>query len=298
MLTEVLRYLLEVDEQKSISKAANNLYISKSALSESISQLEKELNLAIFQRSKKGVTTTPAGEKILEQIRVVLDDVEKIYQISFQAPPLVNYSCTITFGIGEKFALAGLSESISFILQKYPDVTFNAINMNAKQCIQALVKQEIQFAITGCVDYQKEEFLNKLYAHSLHHMMLLDDPIYAVVNKASPLREKSYLSLAECKTYKMITYSGVDEDNQENAIYLSTFDNILQLLNDNVGITLLPHSFVRSLKIHQMEELAVIPVVDTVHCNFIIYPSDQSLAELQRLFIMLYRQKFVKCVSS
>ena len=84
MRTEVLRYLLEVDEQKSISKAANNLYISKSALSESISQLEKELNLAIFQRSKKGVTTTPAGEKILEQIRVVLDDVEKISRSAFR----------------------------------------------------------------------------------------------------------------------------------------------------------------------------------------------------------------------
>ena len=37
MRTEVLRYLLEVNEQKSISKAANHLYLSKSALSESIS---------------------------------------------------------------------------------------------------------------------------------------------------------------------------------------------------------------------------------------------------------------------
>lgn len=298
MRTEVLRYLLEVDEQQSISKAANNLYISKSALSESISQLEKDLNLAIFQRTKKGVTTTEVGKKIIEQAKVVLANVEKIYQISFSAPPLVNYAYAITFGIGEKFALAGLSESISFILQKYPDVTFNAINMNIKQCIEALVKQEIQFAITGCVDYQKEELLEHLYKHSLRYIMLLDDPLYAVVNKASPLAEKSYLTMADCLACKMITYSNVSEDNQLNTIYLSTFDNILQLLNENVGISLFPYSFVQSLNIYQMETLAVIPVVDMVQCNFIIYPSQQPLTELQRLFTMLYRQKFAQCISS
>lgn len=298
MRTEVLRYLLEVNEQKSISKAANHLYLSKSALSESISQLEKELNLTIFQRTKKGVTTTEVGAKIIEQAKVVLDNVEKIYQISFSAPPLVNYAYTITFGVGEKFALAGLSESISFILQKYPDVTFNAINMNIKQCMEALVKEEIQFAITGCLDFQKEALLEQMFQHSLRYIMLLDDPLYAVVNKASPLAEKSYLTLADCQACKMITYSNVSDDNQLNAIYLSTFDNILQLLNDNVGISLFPHSLVQNLNILQRDNLTVIPVVDMVQCNFIIYPAQQPVTELQRLFMMLYRQKFAQCINA
>ena len=77
MRTEVLRYLIAVDEQHSVSKAANKLYISKSALSESISQLERELNVAIFQRTKKGVVTTAAGQQILEQAKVILENVEK-----------------------------------------------------------------------------------------------------------------------------------------------------------------------------------------------------------------------------
>ena len=53
MRTEVLQYIVEVDKEQSISQAARNLFISKSALSESISQLEQELNVAIFIRQKR-----------------------------------------------------------------------------------------------------------------------------------------------------------------------------------------------------------------------------------------------------
>ena len=297
MRTEVWRYLIAVDEQHSVSKAANKLYISKSALSESISQLERELNVAIFQRTKKGVVTTAAGQQILEQAKVILENVEKMYQISFSAPPLINYASTITFGVGEKFAMAGLSESISFILQKYPDVIFNAINMNSKQCLEAMANQEIQFAITGCVDYQKDDFLHQLQEYALRYLMLFDDPIYAVVNKSSPLAQKKCLSKTDYTGSKIITYSDYNQQPLHNIIYLSTFDNILQLLNDNVGISFFPYTLVKSSKLYQQDNLAIIPVNDMVQCNFIIYPAKEPLPELHRLFMMLYKQRFERWVS-
>ena len=72
MRTEVLQYIVEVDKEQSISQAARNLFISKSALSESISQLEQELNVAIFIRQKKGIATTETGQKIIAQAKSVL----------------------------------------------------------------------------------------------------------------------------------------------------------------------------------------------------------------------------------
>ena len=79
MRTEVLQYIVEVDKEQSISQAARNLFISKSALSESISQLEQELNVAIFIRKKKGIATTETGQKIIAQAKSVLQELEKFY---------------------------------------------------------------------------------------------------------------------------------------------------------------------------------------------------------------------------
>ena len=108
MRTEVLQYIVEVDKEQSISQAARNLFISKSALSESISQLEQELNVAIFIRKKKGIATTETGQKIIAQAKSVLQELEKFYTIGYTSPALVDYDEAIKFGISEKFAKAGL----------------------------------------------------------------------------------------------------------------------------------------------------------------------------------------------
>lgn len=297
MRTEVLRYLIEIDKQSSMSKAANELYISKSALSESVSQLERELNVAIFERTKKGVVTTEAGQRILEQARVILENVDKMYQASFNAPPLINFCNTITFGVGEKFALSGLSECINLILNKYPDITINAIDMNAKQSFENLIKHEIQFAITGCTNDQKAAFFSQFHEHNIKCIMLPDDPISVVANRSSPLAQKDYLMLNDYKDYRIVTYSNVSDcsaDVFQNNIYLSTFDNILQVLNANGGISFFPHSLIQSLHLRQIDNLVFIPVIDLIQSNFMIYSSNQPMPEIQWLFMMMYKRMFEK----
>lgn len=56
-----LRYLVRVVELGSISRAALDLDLAQSALSQQISRLESELSTRLLQRSSKGVTATEAG---------------------------------------------------------------------------------------------------------------------------------------------------------------------------------------------------------------------------------------------
>ena len=147
------------------------------------------------------------------------------------------------------------------------------------------------------MDYQKDDFLHQLQEYALRYLMLFDDPIYAVVNKSSPLAQKKCLSKTDYTGSKIITYSDYNQQPLHNIIYLSTFDNILQLLNDNVGISFFPYTLVKSSKLYQQDNLAIIPVNDMVQCNFIIYPAKEPLPELHRLFMMLYKQRFERWVS-
>ena len=56
-----LQYFLAVAEQLNFSKAAKMLYVTQPLLSQQIAELEKQLNVQLFSRSRRSVSLTPAG---------------------------------------------------------------------------------------------------------------------------------------------------------------------------------------------------------------------------------------------
>ena len=66
-------YVVEIARHKSISKAAETLYITQPTLSEALNDLEKKLGFAIFKRSRKGVELTLEGERFLKDITTILE---------------------------------------------------------------------------------------------------------------------------------------------------------------------------------------------------------------------------------
>ena len=101
MKLEHLRYLLEVNDQGSITQAAERLYISQPALSAAIKSIENELGYPVFKRSKQGVVATAKGLQILQDIEKILEITKKwhsaeVYDeqiaglVRFAAVPAVN----------------------------------------------------------------------------------------------------------------------------------------------------------------------------------------------------------------
>lgn len=62
---ELLRTFLEVHKTRQFGKAADNLYISSAAVSARVKQLEQQLGVTLFVRSRSGIRMTSAGEKLL-----------------------------------------------------------------------------------------------------------------------------------------------------------------------------------------------------------------------------------------
>ena len=58
-----LKYIVEVAETGTISKAAENLYLSQPSLTAAIKELESEFDITIFSRTNKGVVLTKEGEE-------------------------------------------------------------------------------------------------------------------------------------------------------------------------------------------------------------------------------------------
>jgi LysR family hydrogen peroxide-inducible transcriptional activator len=77
-----LKYLCAVAEHKHFSKAAEACHVTQSTLSAAIQELESQLGVVIFERSKKNVLITPLGERLLHQARIILGDVEDLVSLA------------------------------------------------------------------------------------------------------------------------------------------------------------------------------------------------------------------------
>ena len=76
MTLQQLSYLIKVAECGNITDAAEQLYISQPSLSTAISNLEKEMGVTAFIRTKKGVIVTHEGEELLSFARMLLEQAD------------------------------------------------------------------------------------------------------------------------------------------------------------------------------------------------------------------------------
>lgn len=73
MTLQQLKYVITVAETGTITEAANKLYISQPSLTNAIHELEKEMNIIIFNRTNKGICLSKEGEAFLGYARQVLE---------------------------------------------------------------------------------------------------------------------------------------------------------------------------------------------------------------------------------
>src|SRR3954468_16978428 len=78
MTLSQLGYLVAVDRKRSFREAAASCFVTQPALSQQIRKLEDELGVRLFDRSRQPVVPTEAGERVLEQARVILREAARM----------------------------------------------------------------------------------------------------------------------------------------------------------------------------------------------------------------------------
>lgn len=82
MNTLHFKYAIEVERTRSITQAAENLFMGQPNLSKAIKELEDTLGFVIFQRTSKGVAPTAKGSEFLVYARNILAQLEKMESLS------------------------------------------------------------------------------------------------------------------------------------------------------------------------------------------------------------------------
>ena len=143
MDTKYLTYILAIARKKNMTKAAEELYVSQSSLSQYLSKLESELGTPLFFRSKGSLSLTPAGKLYVAAAEEVIRIKDHLYQ-SIQN---IDNRGHITIGVTSQFGLKMLTELIPPYKQLFPDVTIEISETNVPSLTKMILDESIDCGI-------------------------------------------------------------------------------------------------------------------------------------------------------
>lgn len=139
-----LRYFCLSCEKKSITKAAEKLYVSQPAVSAAIRELEKEFSLRLLERRYKGFQLTSEGECFYWQARQLLDEAE---HFSSRMHEMAEKTSSLSLGITRSIGSLVYAEFLPYFVQVHSGIKINTRPASSQELLEALENRQLDAAI-------------------------------------------------------------------------------------------------------------------------------------------------------
>ncbi|WP_152287411.1 hydrogen peroxide-inducible genes activator [Flavicella marina] len=239
-----LKYILAVAEHKNFTVASEHCFVTQPTLSMQIQKLEDELDVVIFNRTKKPITLTDIGEKIVFQAKTIVEESNRINDIVDQQK---GY-------IGGEFKIAIIPTIMPTLLpmflktfnKKHPKVNLQIEELTTEECIKKLSDGYIDVAIAA----------TPLENPNIKERPLYYEPFMGFVPDSNKLASKKLLSVDEldsddilllkdghCFKESILNMCGSFASPNAKSFRLESgsFDTLIKLAKENLGMTLLPY---------------------------------------------------------
>lgn len=187
METRHIKYFLQVCNDHSFSKAAQNLYISQQGLSSVIQRMEKEFDVPLFQRSYHGTELTPYGDYVrnrLEEIWKIENDMRNTLN-SMKHGYVSVLKIAVSFGV-----ISSLPENyLDDFEKKYPKIQLQLTEYDDAECENVLLQGHADLGF-NIAPVENPDLLT----HTI-----VKDQMCALVNETHPLSEKEELHFLDLK---------------------------------------------------------------------------------------------------
>ncbi|MBI1296654.1 LysR family transcriptional regulator [bacterium] len=191
-----LNIFATIAEAGSFTAAAEQLYLTQSAVSQHVRDLEAQLGTELFVRGRSGATLTPAGETLLgyvERVLWLLAEAESaVTDVTHLSEGQLHLGATSTA------AVYLLPQWVRNFRRDYPSLRVSLQTESADAIVQALLADQIDL---GFVEGAWPE------TQRLHHLPLQDSELRVVVGEDHPWRSRDRLSVRELDKQLFITYS-------------------------------------------------------------------------------------------
>ena len=213
MTLQQLKYVITVAETGTITEAANRLYVSQPSLTNAIHELEKEMNIVIFNRTNKGITLSKEGDDFLGYARQVLEQAA-ILEDKYKGNP------------GGKKQFCVSTQHYSFAVKAFVDMVqkfdvseyeFAIRETKTADVISDVSTMKSEVGVLYLSDFNRKALLKLLHSANLEFHHLIDCQAYVYLWKNHPLANEKSISYSQLAKYPCLSF----EQGDKSSFYLS-----------------------------------------------------------------------------
>lgn len=213
MRLQQLRYVIMVAEKGTISEAAKALFISQPSLTNAIKELEKEMNITIFERNNKGINVSKDGEVFLGYARQVLDQADLLEDKYLHHKGGKKQFCVSTQHYS--FAVNAFVEVIQAF--GHDEYDFSLRETQTYEIIDDVARMKSEIGVIYLNEFNETVLHKILKANGLHfHELFIAKP-HIFISSHHPLADRASITMEELKEYPYLSF----EQGEHNSFYYS-----------------------------------------------------------------------------
>ena len=142
---EILKTFLEVIRTRHFGKAAENLYVTQSAVSARIKQLEDNLGVKVFTRTRNDLQLTPEGKRLVPYAESVLSSwVRARQELTIKSEQVSRLSIGTTAGLWNYV----IQDRLPDIYQELPEISLRALACSSEDMMRLIMDRSLDIAIS------------------------------------------------------------------------------------------------------------------------------------------------------
>jgi len=286
---EDMKYFVEIVRSKSLNKASAALYVTQPALGTALKNFEDELGTLLLYRSATGIKPTILGRKVYQDCSFLLNEIQTCYtnwQQNIHAFQTATGTVQIgTFPLMSPFLASSFAKELKSLC---PHIQLSVHDLPLRHDLQTFSASKLPIAIgllEKDTDGHWKNVLSAAEHQSLQLHILARDQLKVLINSKNPLAKKHTLSEKDLQTVSNITYFAHERETSyyphpnSHTIYAHTLDQILQMVQEDIGVFLAGEKIASKHFAVQNNLLKIVDLQDTHYPPMYIYilhlPDDQ-----------------------
>lgn len=254
-----LEYIIAVDNYRHFVTAANACFVTQATLSMMIKKLEDELEIIIFDRSKKPIRPTEAGKAVVAQAKVILRESNRMTEVIHEIKGELKGELRI--GIIPTVAPYLLPLFLNGFLKKYPQLRIKITELTTEQLIEKLKQHHLDAGILA----------TPLHNPSIREIPLYYEQFVVYASTEEKLMKKKFLLPSDIDTNRLwlleeghclrsqvlnlceLRKKELETSNLEYEA--GSIDTLKKMVDMNKGITILPELAIDELTASERKQI-------------------------------------------
>lgn len=286
---EIIREFVILADNCNFQLAAALLSLSQSSLSKHIHKLEEELDLELFDRSKRTVTLNENGKVFLGYAREFCKIGDECsFALKKSKENSIN---SLSVGFVNSHAQYSLVERMTDFCNIYPEIHLNMLEQNGANARPALTSGECDFIFTAeGDDFEEEDFGKVVYKR---------DRLVVILPSSHPLASKEFLTIQDVMNENLIEHNTDLEQRLFRSLYepygykpkfvasISYAPTIMRMVSKGMGIAVIGEGSVDQHRLYNLVKVGLEPTVE--HKFYLVY-KQRGLTKEAKKFIDFFKE--------